>query len=163
MFQVGMKVVHSLHGLGIVEALEEKTILGSVTRMASLSFQDGRLQMMVNVSSSNSLIRPVIDCREVEAVMDTLRRNRTDIPRRANERYPINLAKIKSGNVHQLCEVVKELTVVKKITPKEHTMLKQARRILSDELACVTGCDADEMEKIVDHTCRVNAGELVLV
>ncbi len=163
MYQVGMKVIHPLHGVGIVEDLEEKTILGTVTRMASLSFQDGRLKMMVNVSSPNPMIRPPVDPQEVEAVMTTLRRTRTDIPRKANDRYPVNLARIKSCDIHQLSDVVKELTIVKKITPKEHTMLKQARRVLADELACVTGCDEDEMEKIIDHTCRANVGELALV
>ncbi|MBI3929547.1 MAG: hypothetical protein HY319_28660 [Armatimonadetes bacterium] len=163
-FRAGSKVVHSLHGLGVVESIEEKDILGKLSRFSVISFQEGRLKIMVNVDQGNNMIRPLIDADEVGTVMDHLRQEHNDLPTKTTERYQVNLNKIKSGDIYALAAVVKNLIAVsydKKLSPKEQQMLKQSRRILAQELAYVTGCDDDEMEQIVDHTCRVGKRELV--
>lgn len=165
MYRVGMKVMHALHGVGDVESMEEKTILGQVTRFAVISFQESRMKIMVNVDQGNGMIRPTIHPDQVEDVMEHLRRNNSQLPSKSTDRYAVNLTKIKSGDIIKLAEVVKDLIVLgkeKRTSPKEQTMLKQARRILAAELACVTGCEEDEMEKIVDHTCRINAPEMAM-
>lgn len=165
MYQIGMKVVHPLHGLGEVESLEEKTILGSTTRFAGISFQDGRLNVMINVSSKNPQVRALVAVEEVEKVMAHLRNNVCEVPPKANDRHTFHLTKLKKGDIYSLCEVVKDtihISSSKKISPREHSLLKQARGILADELSCVTGCDRDEMEKIIDHTCRVRKVEMAV-
>ena len=165
MYQIGMKVVHPLHGIGEVESVEDKTILGSTTRFAGISFQEGRLNVMINVSSKNPQVRPLVAVEEVEKVMEHLRSNICEVPPKANDRHTFHLNKLKKGDIYSLCEVIKDtiyISGVKKISPREHNLVKQARGILADELSCVTGCDRDEMEKIIDHTCRVQKVELAV-
>ncbi len=157
MFTVGSKVIHPLHGLGTVEKVEEKTILGQVSQFACISFQNDRLKIMVNLEQRNSMIRPLIEADEIVRVMEHLRNCEGNLPTKSSERYNINLRKIKSCDIYQLAEVVRDLTGLsreKKLSPKEQQMLKQSRKMLSVEFGYVTSRDEEEMEAVIDATCR---------
>lgn len=138
-------------------SLEVMEIMGSTIQMAGISFQEGRLEVRVNVSSPSSMIRPISSEQKVEEIMDFLRNQVTEVPPKANDRHTYHLNRMKTGDVMALAQVVKNTmfyTGKKRISPREVTLMKQARRILAEELACVTGNDADEMEMIIDRTCR---------
>jgi CarD family transcriptional regulator len=162
MFQVGSKVIHSLHGLGIVESIEEKEILGSVTRFAVLAFE--RLQIMANVSQKNCMVRPLIAGTEVPKVLEFLKGCSCDLPSNYTKRYNLNLEKMKSGDIFQTCEVVKSLSVLgraKKLGHKDQSMLEKARKVLAQELSYVTECDVENMESVLDQTCGLGEAPLV--
>lgn len=154
MFQVGCKVIHSLHGLGAVESIEEKVILGSLTRFAVLAFD--RLQIMANVDQKNSMVRPLIEVSEVAPILEFLQTCEADLPSNYTKRYNLNLEKVKSGDIFQLCEVIKSLSRMaqgKKLGHKDQNMLERARRVLAQELSFVTNADVDAMEKTIDQAC----------
>ena len=156
MFRVGSKVIHSLHGLGVVENIEEKVILGNVTQFAILAFD--RLQIMANIGQRNNMIRPLIDASEVPAVLEYLKKCDTDLPTNYTKRYNVNLEKVKSGDIHQLCEVVKALSKLgrgKKLGHKDQSMLERARKVLAQEIGFVTDCDVENMEQVLEQTCHV--------
>lgn len=103
------------------------------------------------------MIRPLIDADEIERVMEHLRNCEGNLPTKSSERYNINLRKIKSCDIYQLAEVVRDLTGLsreKKLSPKEQQMLKQSRKMLSVEFGYVTSRDEEEMEAVIDATCR---------
>ena len=165
MFTVGSKVIHPLHGLGTVEKIEEKTILGQLSKFACISFQNDRLKIMVNLEQRNSMIRPLVEASEIDQVMDHLRNCEGNLPTKSSERYNINLKKIKSCDIYQLAEVVRDLTGLsrqKKLSPKEQQMLKQSRKMLSVDFCYVTSRDEEEMEALVDATCRNEETEVLI-
>lgn len=156
MYQVGTKIVHSLHGLGVVESIEEKVILGTVCRFAMLAFD--RLQIMANIDQKSAMIRPLISAEEVPGVLDLLKGCGTELPSNYTKRYNLNLEKVKSGSIEKLCEVIKSLTKLaraKKLGHKDQGMLERARRVLAQELSYVTGNEIESMEAVVDQTCHV--------
>ena len=155
MFRIGSKVIHSLHGLGVVEAIEEKVMLGNVTRFAILAFD--RLQIMSNIDQKNNMIRSLIDVSLVPGVLEYLKDCDTELPSNYTKRYNVNLEKVKSGDIHQLCEVVKSLSKLgqsKKLGHKDQSMLERARKVLAQELGFVTDCDLEKMEQVVEQTCQ---------
>ena len=161
MFRVGDKVIHSLHGLGIVESIEEKTILGNVTRFAVLAFE--RLQIMANVDQKNSMVRPLISADRVPQVLDFLKSCSCELPSNYTKRYNVNLEKMKSGDVLQCCEVIKSLSVLarnKKLGHKDQSMLEKARKVLAQEISYVTDQEPLAMESVIDQTCGLTT-ELV--
>src|ERR1017187_827548 len=139
---VGAKIVHSLHGVGHVESLEDKDILGKSSHFAVISFQEDRLKIMVNIDQRNSMLRALMTAEQVETVMENLKNHTCgSIISKSTQRYNVNMQKIKSGDVNNLAEVVKELTGLleeKRLTQKELTMLEQTRKILAAELSTVT-------------------------
>jgi CarD family transcriptional regulator len=157
MYSVGSKVVHALHGLGTVETIEEKDILGQIARFSVISFQNDRLKIMVNVDQRNNMIRPLTESSDIPKVLDYMKSVTCEMPSKSSERYAINLRKVKSADVYQLAEVVKDLMDLsreKKLSPKELAMLKQARGILSSEMGQVLSKSIEEMESSIDVACR---------
>ena len=158
MFRVGSKVIHSLHGLGVVESIEEKEILGNVTCFAVLAFE--RLQIMANVGQKNCMVRPLIEASQVPNILEFLKGASCELPSNYTKRYNMNLEKMKSGDVFQTCEVVKSLSVLgrgKKLGHKDQSMLEKARKVLAQELSYVTDQDVENMESVLDQTCGLAA------
>lgn len=159
--EVACPVFHSLHGVGTVEALEHKEFLNKPTRFATISFQDDRLKIMVNLDQRNSMLRPLMTAEQVEGVLDFLKTHCNDsVITKSTHRYNLNLQKIKSGDINSLCEVIKELSGLleeKRLTQKEHTMLEQSRKILASELSEVTQRPQDEMVELICTTCGLSA------
>src|SRR5437762_1755967 len=138
MFSVGEKVLHPLHGVGVVETIEEKTILEKIARFSTISFQNDRLKIMVNLDQGNNLIRHLVSHDEVPKVISFLRECKVNLAVKSSEHYNINLKKIKSGDPYQLAEVIRDLSDlsrVKKLSPKEAAMLKQTKKLLSTEFS----------------------------
>jgi len=160
MYKIGQKVIHPLHGVGVVEKIEEKMILGKVSQFAVISFQNDRLKIMVNLNQNNSLIRNLVGKEEVPKVLKFLRKCKSDLPTRSSERYNINLKKIKSADIYQVAEVIKDLSdlsTVKKLSPKELSMLKQTKKLLSTEFSYITEMTPEEIEEMIEESCRNEA------
>ena len=158
MFRVGANIIHALHGLGVVEAIEEKVILGNVTRFAVLKFD--RLQILANVDQKNSMIHAPIDSKEVPAVLTFLANCDAEPPFNYTRRDNINLEKVKSGDLNQVCEVIKSLSKLgrgKKLTYKDQSMLERARNVLAQELGFATNTEVEEMEQLIDQACTKDA------
>ncbi len=158
--EVGCSVVHSLHGVGRVESLETKELLGKETRFATISFQDDRLKIMVNLDQRNSMLRPLMTSVQVENVLGHMRSHCNEaVVSKSTHRYHLNLQKIKSGDVTSLCEVIKELSGLleeKRLTQKELSMLEQSRKILASELSEITNRPQEEMIELICQTCGLN-------
>lgn len=157
MFTVGSKVIHPLHGLGTVDTIEHKNILGQAADFACISFQKDRLQIMVNLSKSNCLIRPLVGIEDIAKVYDHMQVSDSNLPTRASDRYNLNMNKMKSCDIMQLAEVIRDLTYLSKnhkLSPKEQQMLKLARKTMTAEFSFVTERDEETIETEIDEACR---------
>ena len=157
MFSVGEKVLHPLHGVGIVEIIEERSILEKLARFSTISFQGDRLKIMVNLDQGNNMIRHLVNKNEVPKVIDFLKDCRVNLAVKSSERYNINLKKIKTGDPYQLAEVIRDLSDlsrVKKLSPKEAAMLKQTKGLLSTEFSQVTDVSADDYTNILESAVK---------
>ena len=159
-FDTGQIVMHPLYGIGTVEKVEEKNILGKVNKFAIISFQNDRLKIMVNLEQKNNLIRNLILREEIPRVLDYLKIAKSDLPVKSSERYNINLKKIKSSDVYKLAEVIKDLSLLsreKKLTPKELNMLKQSKKMLGMEFGYVSNIAQEDAELMIEANCKCDA------
>ncbi|MHB2019590.1 MAG: CarD family transcriptional regulator [Candidatus Xenobia bacterium] len=157
MFSVGEKVLHPLHGVGVVETIEERAILEKIAKFSTISFQGDRLKIMVNLDQGNNMIRHLVNQSEVPKVIDFLKDCRVNLAVKSSERYNINLKKIKTGDPYQLAEVIRDLSDlsrVKKLSPKEAAMLKQTKTLLSSEFAQVTEVSVDDYTNILENAVK---------
>lgn len=149
-------ICHPLYGLGTVQKIEEKTVLGETLSLAQIFFPHENLQMMVNVSKDAGLFRPVISQDEVSEVFEYLETHEVESISRANQRQRMHLEKIKSNDIYQLCEVIKDLALMsqrKKLSFKESEMYERAKRVLVEELALVTGGAEETLGEKVLNAC----------
>ncbi len=154
MYKVNSKVMHALHGLGTIESVEEKTILDCVSTFAVVAFE--KMQVMVNLDSRNSSIRKPIPAEEVESVMEHLRSCTPELPNNHNQRHKTILELIKSGNVRNLCLVVKGLTLLSEkrtLASRDAKALEQSLRLMSEELGHAVGCEPEALTETLTQAC----------
>ncbi|NPV52352.1 MAG: CarD family transcriptional regulator [Firmicutes bacterium] len=154
MFNVGDKVVYPMHGAGVIEAIEEREVLGERQKYYVMRIPLGEMKVMVPTRNVEEVgLRGVIDREDVKKVFEVLRGAKTKMSSNWNRRYKANLEKIKSGNVFEVAEVVRNLSQrdrEKGLSTGEKRMLESARQILISELVLAQGRDKDEVVEELD-------------
>lgn len=153
MFQIGDKVVYPMHGAGIIEAIEEREVLGMVRKYYVMRLPLGDMKIMVPIASINDIgLRQIIDSKGVDKVFSILGDRSNTMTASWNRRYRANLDKIRSGNIFEVAEVVKNLVLREKekgLSTGERKMLENARQILISELVLAGNKQEDEVASLI--------------
>ena len=154
MYNVGDKVVYPMHGAGIIDSIEEKEILGEKQSYYILKMP-GEVKVMVPTAKAEQQgIRNVIDKTEAEKVINILEQDETEMEKNWNKRYRDNMDKMKSGNIYEIADVVRNLSFKQKekgLSTGEKKMLHNAKQILVSELVLAEHATQDEVEALVDN------------
>jgi CarD family transcriptional regulator len=165
-FQLGDNVVYPHHGAGTVYAKEVKEIFGE--RREYLTIKILHNDMTVMVPTENAALaglRRVIDEETVQKVLEVLRDDVSDMPKNWNRRFKHNRDKIKTGDIYELAEVVRNLALrehEKGLSSGEKQMYTRAKKILASELMYALDKDETEAEEYLDELLSRSAdGEAV--
>ena len=154
MYNVGDKVVYPMHGAGVIDSIEEKEILGEKQSYYILKMP-GEVKVMVPISTAEQHgIRNIIDKSEAEKVFNVLEQDETEMEKNWNKRYRDNMEKMKSGNIYEIADVVRNLSFKQKekgLSTGEKKMLHNAKQILVSELVLAEHTSQDEVEELVDN------------
>ena len=154
MFEIGDKVVYPMHGAGIIEGIEEREILGEKQSYYILRFPVGDMKVMIPIDSVEQVgIREVIPVEEVDKVVEFLSSDQTHMSSNWNKRYRQNMEKIKSGDIYEVAEVVRNLMLrdrEKGLSTAERKMLTNARQILISEIVLSKDADEEEVTALID-------------
>lgn len=154
MFKIGDKVVYPMHGAGIIESIEEKEVLGEKRKYYILQLPVGDMKVMIPINNGEGVgLREVIDWEGVEKVLHIMRQQCTAMSPNWNRRYRANLEKIKSGNIYEVAEVVRNLMKrdrEKGLSSGERKMLENARQILISELVLATELEEEKAQSLLD-------------
>lgn len=161
MFKVGDRVVYPMHGAGTIEGVEEKEILGKNHRYYVLRLPIGDMKVMIPVDNTEGIgLRDVISSEEVDKVMNVLKQECTVMSTNWNRRYRSNLEKIKSGDIYEVADVVRNLAArerEKGLSTGERKMLDSAKEILISELILARNWDREETITILDDVLTQEA------
>jgi CarD family transcriptional regulator len=154
-FDVGDKVVYPHHGAAVIERRETKTAFGEEREYLILRLAYGDLTLMVPADNTDSVgLREVINLEEVEEVFAVLAKKEARMPTNWSRRFKNHVEKLKSGDIYQVAEVVRNLTLRDKekgLSAGEKRMLAKARQILQSELTFALNVDEAEAEKKLDE------------
>ncbi|QHI72799.1 CarD family transcriptional regulator [Aminipila terrae] len=154
MYTVGDKVVYPMHGAGVIEKIEEKKILGEIRKYYILKLPCGDMKVMIPVESSNSVgVREIISEEQLKGVISILKDDSSTMPSNWNRRYRENMEKLKTGDVIEVAEVVRNLIRMdrqKKLSTGEKKMLTNAKQILLSEIILVRDIGQNEANDIID-------------
>jgi CarD family transcriptional regulator len=154
-FELGDNVVYPHHGAGQVQAKEIKEIFGE--RREYLTIKILHNDMTVMVPTENAALaglRRVIDEETVEKVLNVLRDDVSDMPKNWNRRFKHNRDKIKTGDIYELAEVVRNLALrenEKGLSSGEKQMYTRAKKILASELMYALDKNEEEAEQYLDE------------
>jgi CarD family transcriptional regulator len=154
-FDVGDKVVYPHHGAAVIERRETKSAFGEEREYLILRLAYGDLTLMVPADNTDSVgLREVINLEEVEEVFAVLGKKEARMPTNWSRRFKNHVEKLKSGDIYQVAEVVRNLTLRDKekgLSAGEKRMLAKARQILQSELTFALNVDEAEAEKKLDE------------
>jgi len=154
LFNVGDKVFYPMHGAGVIEAIEEREILGEKRTYYVMHIPVGNMKVMIPMNSAEKVgLREVIDEEAVSRVLAILRRSDVDLSDNWNRRYRAHLDKMKSGDIFEVADVVRNLMLrerEKGLSTGERRMLENARQILISELVLAKGIDEREAAELVE-------------
>ena len=155
MYNVGDKVVYPHHGAGTVVKKEKREVLGQSREY--LTIQILHNDMTVNVPCENAEkvgLRKVIDEDMVQVVLKALTGGGTQMPKNWNRRFKHNRDKMKTGDILELSEVVRNLSLrdhEKGLSTGEKQMFVKAKKILASELMYAMELDEDEAAAWLDE------------
>ena len=148
MYKIGDKVVYPHHGAGTVVKKEKREILGETREY--LTIQILHNDMTVNVPAENAErvgLRKVIDEEAVAKVVKYLTSGGTEMPKNWNRRFKHNRDKMKTGDIFELAEVVRNLALrdgEKGLSTGEKQMYVKAKKILASELMYAKAMDEEQ-------------------
>lgn len=151
MYGIGDSVVYPLHGAGIIEAIEEREVSGSVHRYYAMRIPLGDMKVLIPVDGAEKIgIRDIIRSDEADMVMEKFRNCNFEVNINWNKRVRENMAKIKSGDIYEVAAVVKSLMLRDKnkgLSTGERKMLTNAKQILISEIAMAKKLPYESVDK----------------
>ena len=154
MFNVGDKIVYPMHGAGVIDAIEEKNILGEKQAYYILKMP-GEVKVMIPTAKADEVgVRNIIDKDSADKVFGVLERDETEMDKNWNKRYRDNMEKMKSGDIYEIADVVRNLSFKQKekgLSTGEKKMLNNAKQILVSELVLAEHSNEDEVEQLIDN------------
>jgi len=154
LFEVGDKVVYPHHGAGTVVKKEKREILGQTREYLTIQILHNDMTVNVPVENAEQVgLRTVIDEDLVNTVVKALTAGESEMPKNWNRRFKHNRDKMKTGDIFELAEVVKNLSLrdhEKGLSTGEKQMFVKAKKILASELMYAKAVDEDEAAEWLD-------------
>jgi CarD family transcriptional regulator len=154
LYKIGDKVVYPHHGAGTVVKREKREVLGEKREYLTIKILHN--DMTVNVPSENAEavgLRKVIGEDMVKVVVKALTGGGTQMPKNWNRRFKHNRDKMKTGDILELAEVVRNLSLrdsEKGLSTGEKQMFVKAKKILASELMYAKDMDEEEAAEWLD-------------
>jgi len=153
-FEIGDKVIYPNHGLGIVERIEDKTILGTTCGFYHLRIVANETVVLVPVTNVDGVgLRRAISDDEVERLFGLLGDGKIDNHQNWKGRFKDNSDKMRSGSIFEVADVLKSLTFLaksKSLSFREKRMLDRAKFLIISEVSEVMRETALAIEGRVD-------------
>ncbi len=150
MFQIGDNIVYPMHGAGIIEAIEEKEFSGKKQQYFVIKMSISKMQVMIPTGKIvNSNIRPVTDILALKHIIHIFHHEESCKLLPWKQRHKVNTDKIKTGEIQEGAEVVRDLMRMKKekaLNTSEKKLLDDAYRFLVSELELIKGITENQIK-----------------
>jgi CarD family transcriptional regulator len=154
-YEIGDQVVYPHHGAGKVVKKEQKEVLGETREYLTIKILHNDMTVMVPCCNAGKAgLRRVIGEEDVARVLSVLRDDVSQMPKNWNRRFKHNRDKIKTGDVFELAEVVRNLAIRendKGLSTGEKQMFTRAKKILASELMYALEMEEGEAEEYIDN------------
>ena len=155
MFQVGDKIVHPMHGAGVVDSIVSKKVNGVVREYYLLKIPVGGMLVMIPTTNSEEIgVRPVVNSAEADRIIASIPDIEVDMTANWNRRYRENMLRLKSGDLTEVARVVKGLALRdtdRGLSTGERKMLHSAKQILISEIVMCQSSSYEDVEARINQ------------
>ena len=164
-FECGDQVVYPHHGAGIVMKKEMRKMFGAEREYLTIKILHNDMTVMVPCENAGIAgLRRIIDEEMVKKVLAVLQDDLSEMPKNWNRRFKHNRDKIKTGDIYELSEVVRNLAIrehEKGLSTGEKQMYTRAKKILASELMYALDKNEDESEAYLDDLLQTSAASKI--
>ena len=157
-FAVGDRIVHPLHGAGVIDSIENQRVCGVERSYYVMHIKMGDMLVKVPTDSSDAVgLRPIMKPEEAKKFLDYIGTIKPEMTQNWNRRYRENMSKLRSGNLKDVAEVIKGLTVrdsERGLSTGERKMLNSAKEILLSEIVLSQSSTYDEASTLLEDALR---------
>ena len=157
-YDVGDRVVYPHHGAAVVERKEIREAFGRQTEYLVLRMAHGEMTVSVPADNVDDVgVRWPINADEVEDLFEVLRKRDVHEPANWSRRFKNHQEKLKSGDVYQVAEIVRNLALrdrQKGLSAGEKSLYSKARSVLISELSFALDISEDDAIEKVDGTLQ---------
>lgn len=112
------------------------------------------MKVLLPVDNIDQLgLRTIISADQVKGVFGVLEEDISAMPQNWNRRYRSNMEKVKSGDIYEVADVVRNLMLMdreKGLSTGERKMLTNSKQILVSELCLANDSTEKEILKLID-------------
>jgi len=162
-FEIGDKVIYPNHGLGVIERIEDKTILGTTCGFYSLRMATSDTTVLVPVDNVSDVgLRRAIGDHEVKKLFTLLGNGKIENHQNWKGRFKDNSDKMRTGSIYDVIDVLKSLNHLsqsKNLSFREKRMLDRAKFLVISEISEVMNESDEAVEERVEKAlerCLVN-------
>ncbi len=163
-FEVGQKVVYPNHGVSVVEEISSAKFDEIEQTLYHLRLLSNNSKVMVPKDNLDLVgLRPLGDKAQIQTLFEKLEDGQIDTYKDWKGRYKQNLDKMKTGQLKEVAEVLKNLCLVsqkKSLSFREKKMYERAKYFIVSEIAQVKGLDEGEAEKLVEGSLETSLEKL---
>jgi CarD family transcriptional regulator len=153
-FKKGETVIYPQHGACIVVGTKKVTAFGETRDYLILRTVINEMTLSVPVVNAEEVgVRPPVSADELEDLVAVLSKPDPRVPSNWSRRFKNHQEKLKSGDVYQVAEVVRNLAARNRdasLSAAERTMYERARINLVSEISPALKVSAEEAEKFLD-------------
>jgi len=158
MFRIGDKIVHPMHGAGVVDGIVQRKVNGVVRDYYTLKLPIGGMLVMIPTDHCDQIgVRAILSGDEAEKVLDQLSGVQVEMQSNWNHRYRENMERLKSGDLMEVAKVVKGLMLRENrrgLSNGERKMLHSAKQILVSEIGLAQSISYQEAEDRLEEALR---------
>jgi len=152
-YKPGDRVVYPHHGAAVIEKKEKRKAFGTEREYFVLRMAHGDMTLAVPIDNVDEVgMRWPISGDDVDDLFDVLKKRDVREPANWSRRFKNHQEKLKSGDVYQVAEVVRNLALrdrEKGLSAGEKTLYQKARSVLVSELSFALDVPEDDaMEKV---------------
>ena len=153
-YEIGDKVVYPHHGAGTISKKGVRDVLGQRREYLTIQILYNEMTVMVPTENADRAgLRKVISQEAVEDVVAVLHDDGSQMPKNWNRRFKHNRDKMKTGDIYELAEVVRNLSIRdldKGLSTGEKQMFGRAKKILASELMYALTMSEDEAAEYLE-------------
>lgn len=152
MFKVGELAVYPAQGVGVIEAIEKKEVMGNQQTFYIMKIMESGMRIMIPVDSVDAVgLRELITTKEIPKVYAILQNRDINVDKQTwNKRYREYLEKIKTGSVYEIARVLRDLLILKgdkNLSFGERKMVDIAKNLLVKEISIASQEEEAKIEK----------------
>jgi CarD family transcriptional regulator len=159
MFKVGDNIVYPMHGVGKIDAIEKRVVLGKRNEYYIITIVNSGMKVMIPVKNAEGIgLRSIIPKKDVRKVLNILTKGEVTTYDDWKERYQNNIEKVKSGSIYEVSEVARDLYIrgsEKELSIMERKLYENAYQLLTHELALAKEIDLEEAGHVVSEALSV--------